>query len=297
MARTRLRGLEIAGIEIGIEVPRGCEWEWPDSPVADFQCLPRDPEVHIGLRVGALPGMDLGGERYAVGPWTFEIARRGSDWLLGLSRQGTRVQLAHFDRAFRVGEVILSPEAAATRSYPLQSPIDEWIVLHRIVATGGLIVTGRARVEAERMIVRLGREDGSQDRRQSARGSSWLGRDSLVLRPIGGDPRLFPTPWSEDLDLGLARSIRVDEIERTEQAEMAFEAPVDPQEAAEVLLSHAVVPLCDESVLERALRNAQRLAFGARVYDRGITPEAEQAGMPWCPPFLDPSTARLRSEV
>ncbi len=98
MARTRLRGLEIGGIQIGIEVPEHCEGDWPDAPIADYQCLPREPEVHVGVRVGTVDASPLEGERYAIGRWTFEAARRGTDWLLGLSRNGKREQFALFDR-------------------------------------------------------------------------------------------------------------------------------------------------------------------------------------------------------
>ena len=59
MARTRLRGISIGGIQIGIEVPEIFDWEWPESPVAEFQCLPRDPEVHVGLRIGDPGAADL----------------------------------------------------------------------------------------------------------------------------------------------------------------------------------------------------------------------------------------------
>ena len=71
MARTRLRGVSIGGIQIGIEVPEVYEWDWPESPVSEFQCLPRDPEVHVGLRVDTPAQADLAGERYSIGAWTF----------------------------------------------------------------------------------------------------------------------------------------------------------------------------------------------------------------------------------
>jgi len=61
MARTQLRGLEIGGIQIGIEVPETCPWQWPDNVVAGYSCLPRNPEVHVGVRVGKVDREDLAG--------------------------------------------------------------------------------------------------------------------------------------------------------------------------------------------------------------------------------------------
>ncbi len=216
-----------------------------------------------------------------MGSWTFEIARRGSDWLLGLSRGGGRAQLAHFDRDFRVGEIVLSPEAAAARVYPLRGPLDEWIVLHRTVAGGGLVLTGSAHAEAGRAIVRLGQDRAPAGPRWQTRGSSWIGRDTVLLRPVRGELRLFRTPWSERIDAMLPGSGRVDGIERTGEAAVPFDDRLDAQEAAELLVGHAVVPLCDDRLLDRVLRNAQRLAAMAPVIDRGVVPGRVDAPSAW----------------
>jgi hypothetical protein len=297
MARTRLRGLEIAGIQIGSEVAEACGWDCPDAPVAEFQCLPRDPEVHVGLRVAALPGRDLGGERYAVGAWTFEIARRGSDWLLGLSRGGCRAQLAHFDREFRVGEVVLAPEAASARAYPLRGPLDEWIVLHRTVAGGGLVLTGSALAEGGRAIVRLGHGRSPTGRRSQTPSASWIGGGTVLLRPVGGELRLFRTPWSERIDPTLAGSDRVDGIEQTGETVVPFDDRLDAQEAAELLVGHAVVPLCDDVLLDRVLRNAQRVAAMVPVLDRGVVQGGADGPMAWRSPTPQSAFAPPCSEV
>lgn len=298
MARTRLRGLEIGGIQIGIEVPETCEWEWPEAPVSDFQCLPRDPEVHVGLRVGPMEEGDLGGERYAIGAWTFEVARRGGDWLLGLSKGGQLAQLAHFDREFRVGEIVVSPEVAMRREYPLRGPIDEWIVLHRTVARGGLVVTASAQAEPGGAIVRLGDADTPSKGRWHTPSSSLLGRSAMVIREEASMLRLFRTPWSQHVDAYLPYSTRVLEIERVDSAEVAFDDLLDPQEAADLLVTHAVVPLCDDGLLDRVLRNAQQIAAATRVIDRGMAREMPaDAPMAWRSRELQSGLAPPRSRA
>ena len=262
MTRTRLRGLEIGGIQIGIEVPDSCPWEWPESPVADFTCLPRNPEVHVGLRVAELSSADLGGECYGLGSWTFEVARCGEDWFLGLSRRGVREQLATFDREFRTGEVLVCPEAAQDRRFPLLTPLDEWIVVHRTVACGGLsLYASASRVEAGAR-VRLGPSVAKLDapNRWITPRAALFGRDTVLLREQGTTLRSFRTPWSDAMDPLLGYSSRVADLIVVEETERVYRECLDPDDAAELLVTHAIVPLCDEAFLDRVLRNARRLA-------------------------------------
>ena len=280
MARTRLRGLEIGGIQLGIEVPETFEWEWPESPVSEFQCLPREPEVHIGLRVDTPGNHDLGCERYSVGAWTFEVARHGRDWILGLSKGGCRAQLAHFDREFQTGEIIVAPEMAAKRTYPLRGPIDEWIVLHRTVARGGLFLTGSAMALDGKAIIQLGEPESVGGRRSGKASTSLLGRSSLLLREEREQLRLFRTPWTDSIDPRLSFESRVAELQRTQEFELAFRDQLDPADAADLLVTHAVVPLCDDALLDRVLLNAQRIAQGTRVVDLGAA-TATDAPMAW----------------
>ena len=278
MSRTRLRGLEIAGIQIGIEVPKSCSWQWADEDLAEFACLPRNPEVHVGVRVGDVGTRDLGGERYAMGAWTFEVARQGDDWLLGLTRAGAREQLALFDQDFRTGEIIISSHVAGRGGYPLQSPLDEWIVLHRNVARGGLCLSGAATADRGRARVRLGTGASPTSNRWSA--STLFGRNTLWLCESEGDLRIHRTPWADAMDHALGFDARVLELEHAEESTAAFSEVLDPDEAAEILVAHAVVPLCDDALLERVLQNARKLAELV-PFRRIGEPFAVEAPMSW----------------
>lgn len=264
MGRTRLRGLSIADIQIGIEVPDHCEWDLPETGIQDFACLPREPEVHVGLRVGSLSQADLGGERYALGASTFELTRRGDDWLVGLWREGRRQQLAVFASDFRVGEVVQSPDWARARRYPLSGGLDEWIVLQRTVARGGLCVGGRAVGFAGGARVSLG-PDAGLARGWRVTAPSLLGRQTLVLREQGGALRVFATPWCGAMAEELGAVARVVELCCSESSGSAYRELLDPSDAAELLASHAVLPLADERFLDRVLRNASRISEGTRM--------------------------------
>jgi len=267
MTRTRLRGLEIAGVQMGIEVPDFYDWEWPESPVAEFICLPREPEVHIGLRVCDFSSADLGGECYGLGAWTFEVASYGDGWLLGLSRRGVRDQLATFDRDFRNGEILVSRAASESRRFPLRTPLDEWIVLHRTVARGGLCLNGSATAVGSQASIQLGTQasNHSTPNRLATPRMGLLGRDTVLLREEGGELKSFDTPWNDSSDPLLGYSTRVSEIIITEEAERPYQESLDPDDAAELLVTHAVVPLCDDALLDRTLGNARKIAERTRV--------------------------------
>ena len=282
MTRTRLRGLEIGGIQIGIEVPETFAWPWPNGAIADFCCLPREPEVHVGVRVGHLDDHDLGGERYRIGAWTFEVARRGEDWLLGLTRRGRREQLAIFDREFHAGEVVVSADSARQPGFPLRSPLDEWIVVHRTVARGGLCLNAVAQSDEGHASLLLGGATGSgrPPTRWSTSSPGLFGRNTLLVREQAGRLRCFRTPWSDAMDIRLGSMAPVLDLTVVEETESPYRELLDPQDAAELLVAHAVVPLCDEGLLDGVLRNARRIGEGARVLrigEAGLSP----APMEW----------------
>jgi len=282
--RTRLRGLEIAGIQMGIEVPDTCTWQWPESKVAEFVCLPREPEVHIGLRIADFSSADLGGERYGLGAWTFEVAPCGDDWLLGLSRRGVREQLARFDREFRNGEILVSREMAEQECFPLRSPLDEWIVLHRTVARGGLVLNGRTICDGTGSRVRLGSDAAGRlsHHRWAASRMPLMSPNTVVLREEGAHLRSFRTPWSDVADPLLSHSGPVADLTIAEETERPYRECLDPDEAAEQLVAHAVVPLCDENLFDRVLYNARRMAEQATVVRVGEV--AQNVALVACPP-------------
>jgi hypothetical protein len=288
--------LEIGGIQIGIEVPDCCPWEWPESPVADFTCLPRKPDVHVGLRVAELSSADLGGECYGLGAWTFEVARCGQDWLLGLSRRGVREQLVSFDCEFQTGEVLICPEAAKSRRFPLLAPLDEWIVVHRTVACGGLSLYASASPMQGGARLRLGPRAArpNASNRWITPRAALFGGDTLLLREQGSTLRSFRTPWSDAMDPLLGRSSRVVELIAVEETQRAYRECLDPDDAAELLVTHAIVPLCDEALLDRVLRNARRLAGRAKVLRYGELPAAP-APIAWQSPQLQNAFAPPRS--
>lgn len=296
MARTRLRGLEIAGIQIGIEVPENCPWQWPDGAIAEYSCLPREPEVHVGVRIGNVGTDDLAGEHYALGSWTFEVARKGENWVLGLSRAGRREQLAFFDKDFKAGEIVLSSESVRRPGYPLRNPLDEWIVLHRMVARGGLCLNASAVAHHGQARVQLGAAGSNLANRWTTPATTFLGSNTLWVREEAGILRVYRTPWGDAMDRQLGAEARVLEFSLVEEAVQPYRESLDPGDAAELLVTHAVVPLCDEDLLERVMRNAQRMGEQARMFRLG-EPRASSALLAWQSPQMQSGLAPPRGTV
>lgn len=278
MGRTRLRGLEIAGIQIGVEVSDLCEWDWPESDLRDFSCLPREPEVHVGLRIAEPASVELAGERYALGASTFEIARRGEDWLIALTRGGRRRQLALFSSDFRVGEIVQSPEWAERRGYPLAGGLDEWLVLQRTVARGGLCLAGQVEASAGGAEVLLGAQPRAT-RAWSVAAPSLLGRATLVVRREAGALRIHRTPWNGGLAEAFGRAPRITGFAVCDPTESVAREVLDPTDAAEELVRQAVLPTCDERFFERVLANARQIAEDSRLvrYGRSEAPSLAPA--------------------
>jgi hypothetical protein len=276
MSRTLLQGLEIAGVRIGIEVPPSHRWRWPDEEIARFAGRPRDADVHVGVRVGRVDDGPRAGERYALGPWTFEVARSGDDWILALSRGGRREQVAVFDADFGAGEVVLrEPIGGEPPAYPLRGALDEWIVLHRLIASGGVCLHGELVACDGGAEIRLG-PDARSGSRGAASARTLLGRDTVwVAASDGRGVRAHPTPWGAAWS-GVPRGdVRVDAVQIRETSLFAYRETVDPDEASELLVAHAVVPLGDEALFERVLESARRLGDGVPCRRIGIAPRPE----------------------
>lgn len=98
------------------------------------------------------------------------------------------------------------------------------------------------------------------------------------------------------MDLQLGAKARILEFCQVEEAERPYRELLDSADAAEILVRHAVVPLCDEGLLERVMRNAQSIGERARVLRLG---EAQQSSAPmaWRSPQLQGGFALPRGAV
>ncbi len=121
MGRTKLRGIELAGVRIAIEAPSWCDWRWPD-PLRACVCLAPDPDVYLALRCGDATSPGDASTRCEPTGSVCELARSGDGWVIAVHGGEPGSRLARFDADFRYGEIEMSPRSVARRSCPIAYP-------------------------------------------------------------------------------------------------------------------------------------------------------------------------------
>lgn len=269
MGRTKLRGIEMAGIRIAIEVPSTLPWKL-DPGLAAFESSPMDPDVHIGVRV-AETRLPVGETFfYESGGFQFEIGREACDWVVAVYGPGGSCErTARFDASFSQGEVTVSPECAARAHCPLSSPLDEILLLHRAVADGCLVLRGSLSIRNGRATVFLSQREGEMD----APGAPALAgvAQHLILRPDpGADSErdriwVHATPWSaskgaDPYSRALLESIQV--------VETGGKQPVEKLSSSRsigAILQHAFAPVHNPSAAEQLLEVVEWVSRRTRV--------------------------------
>ena len=305
MGRTRLRGLDLAGLRMVIEVPSALGWRDREGEISGTVSAPTDPDLYVGVRVGEPRPTLEESMAYSSGRHTFEIGRDGSDWVIVVHGQKPNERVARFDADFREGEVVVSPEHAsqilAGGGSPLDHPLDELLVLHRILRTGGLVLRGSMIAREGRAIVFLGNRCSIAEASFSGAAKGWRRIDPM--RAVGdriaircGDrgPVVHSLPWS--VTGAPVASIRgeLDAIHLLEQSEAVFTEPLGENEAAEMILANALAPVHDAEGASRSGALAERIALGVPVVRLGMPAEERivpftwgqsEAALAFAPPF------------
>jgi hypothetical protein len=157
MARTRLRGIKLAGISIAVESPPALTWDWPAEGLGELSCASLEAEVYIGVSVADFPVPCWDPITYAFDRGTFDIGRVADEWWVAVHGAKRRFErLARFNSRFSEGEVWVSPAALDSITHPMEGPLLDILLTHRIIDQGGLVVSGTAIVEKGRACALLG---------------------------------------------------------------------------------------------------------------------------------------------
>jgi len=215
---------------------------------------PFDPDLYLGVRVDLLrrprPAQPV---RYACPGGALELGREGEGWVASLSEHGAPRLVAQLDASLREGEIAVHPETARTLleagESPLPHPLDEALLLHRLVREGVIALRGtlEACAGGARLVLGEGRP-GSRGPRPS-----WL-----LVRAAGRRARVHLGPWHDEAPVSSGAVLA--EIEQVEAAGSAPRQTLDPDDAAPVLLAHAFAPVHDPDGAEAAVAAAAGLA-------------------------------------
>ncbi len=279
MARTKLRGLEVAGVQLAIEVPPECDWAWPCPEMAERACVPSAPDLYVGVRVGEIGPIDWDPMTYAYGGGHFHVGRSGEDWAIVLHGQRDGAQrLARFDTDFAMGEVLISPALAAVPRFPLDGPLLELLLLHRIARQGGLAADGAVVLRDGRALAFLG-ADAAPHRAPHERNGTWCRRTSapeersisgrLVFREHFGRAVVDVLP-DGSAARGAGVSARLAAIHVVDTAASVSAVRMDHPDAVDAILQGALAPVHDPEAADRLPRAAAWLSHSVPVIRLGM---------------------------
>jgi hypothetical protein len=283
MGRTRLRGIELAGMRIAVEAPPGYAWEWPARGLQRLACAPVEPDVYVGVTIDSLTPPDWDPITYSYEGGTFDVGRVGDDWWVAVHGNGRRFErVARFDRHFGEGVVTLSPEAAQGSGHPLDGPLFDLLLTHRVIGRGGLVLCGSAIVERGRALALLCADAEALPRGggPGAHGSVRTPGSRFAVRMRDGVARIYGMPGTHGHP-GAAISARLDGIHLVTRAERVFAEPVTGEDAVHELVQHACAPVHAPEVADQLLDAAARIGESVPMLRVGVALEQRVVPFDW----------------
>ncbi len=279
MARSRLRGITVAGIRMAIEAPPSLPWRWPEGPLLRFVTPAEDADLRIGVRVGEVRAPRESSLRYDSGGGIFDVAREDGDdgdVVIALRIRGRLQRVARFDKDFREGEVVVAPDSLYAREcfYPLAYPLDEVVFLHRIVRESGLLLHACGAEREGSALLFTGPSGAGKTTiarlLQEGAGARILSDDRIALRLRDGVLQAHGTPWHGDAPLSEPAAARVAALHVIRHAKDVVAEPLAGASAAAAVLGNAFLPAHDPAGAAAALEFAARLVERAPVIRLGF---------------------------
>lgn len=253
--------MEIAGVRLAIEVPAALSWDWSGTRLLDHACSPIEADIHVGVRV-ATPRPSKGESiLYRSSGTRFEIGKHDGDWFVNVFGNHGCERTARFDAKFRKGEVVVCPERAEQGQFPLAHPLDELLVLHRIVRDGGLVLRGSMKIREGRAQIFLSppREEAGGESGSAVGGA----QRHLVLRrgqreqpgqaTTRGPVWVYTTPWGGSLEARVPQRAPLAEIHVLDAGAERPSPILDEAEAIAAILPHVFAPIHDAEAADRVM--------------------------------------------
>jgi hypothetical protein len=246
-----------------------------DPSLQDFAMNPFLPEAcDVNMRVSSvdtLPCPDRSPLFHSSGLWSlFEESLDGCEgYRLNFQRNlpgEIPYKSVWFDRNFETGHLLLSrrffPEALPV--YPLEYPLDEVLMIHRLACGYGL------EVHAVGIVDEMGRGHlflGHSGAGKSTTARLWLDQpgvqilsdDRIILRAHGDKIFMYGTPWHGDAGISSPDCATVTNIYFLEQYRHNEIAPLAPGVAAAELFARSFVPRHCAQGLEFSLGFMERV--------------------------------------
>ncbi|MBI3634927.1 MAG: hypothetical protein HY216_01750 [Candidatus Rokubacteria bacterium] len=179
------------------------------------------------------------------------------------------------DRDWRSGTVHLAASRHA-RSFPLNHPVEQLVFMSLLGRAGGLVVHSTGVIHrgigwvfagthgaGKSTLARLFRRDPEM---------TLLNDDRTVIRRVGGQWRVFGTPWSGTVQHASAESAPLEAIFLIRHGKRTRARRLTPDAAAARVVPRCLHPYWDRQAVEGLLATTGRLVCEIPCYDFPFTP-------------------------
>ncbi|HEX3576946.1 MAG TPA: hypothetical protein VHY33_00165 [Thermoanaerobaculia bacterium] len=161
---------------------------------------------------------------------------------------------AFFDRDLREGRILVRPDAYPETMHPLDYPLDEVLISHLLGRGRGVELHGCG------IIDRDGRGQlfvGQSGAGKTTTARVWLSEghydivsdDRVIVRNVGGEWRMYGTPWHGEAELSSPQSAPLGAIHLLVQASRTELISLPPAQAAAALFGCTFPPFYDAEAL------------------------------------------------
>jgi hypothetical protein len=254
-----------------------------DPGLLEFAC--ESPRCDVDISVEFVEHLKMTRERPTFesgGLWSAFEEEGGTAFYFRTSYLGKDpYKRAWFDREYTKGRVQLLKRCFDPQLpvYPLEYPLDELLMIHRLARGEGAEIHACGVVTADG-IGRLFVGHSGAGKSTASRlwlnqpGTTVLSDDRIILRLQNGKPVMYGTPWHGDAGLAAQASSPVDQIFLLEQAPRNEIHRLEPGRAVAELFARTFVPYHSPSGLVHTLEFLEKLTLHVPVAVFRCTPDA-----------------------
>jgi hypothetical protein len=253
--------LSIAGLVIGLEADADGPPTHIDGAARAFVVSRGTPDIEVRAGWGDLKSLPRGRLLFDSGG-VWQLHEHDGQFVYSFSSplfEGGPYRRASFDTAFRRGVVTLDRASFHGRppASPLEYPLDELMVINRLVYDGGVEVHGCGVIDASGAGYLFAGQSGAGKstiaQLWADAGATVVSDDRVVLRTEHDGITMYGTPWHGDGEFAEPVSARLSRILLLRHASHNRVAPLAPAGAAALLFSCTFPVFHSAEALERTL--------------------------------------------
>lgn len=241
------------------------------SVFADTDYPPVDPgtEIFAARHVPEQPEPSWSLHRQADGRWALVV---NVD-----SASAFRQRVALLEPDLSRGDLILYPAELPSPSFPLMAPLDRVLVLNLLARRRGIILHACGVDDGGQGIVFAGPSDAGKTTLarlwNRVPGARVLGDEALVLREVGGEYRVYGTPWPGEAGLADPGGVPLRRVFFVQHADRNGVRALDPSLKVRKLLAQTVLLPYDREASERIIDSCISIAEAVPAAGLGFVPD------------------------